>query len=358
MNIPARCIATAIGSFPHRDAHEALSVILKNVPNIPVWPQLPAYPKEGMINQYNEGMPGLVTREGKTFFDTTASSFDAELLHFYEDYLATLELESMPLDHTFAISNDYSRGIYAFLDELKKTDKTPLALKGQITGPVTLATSLKDQDGKDVYFDNRLREVVVKTLALKARWQIHQFRPLGVPVIIFIDEPSLAAYGSTAFLGISEDDVRNDIQEIIDLIHAEGALAGIHCCENTDWGMLIKTDCDILNFDAYGFFDKILLYADEVKQFLDQGKVLAWGIIPTGNADDIKKETCQPLVQRWDDALAALSKKGIDEKNVIEQALITPSCGTGSLTPALSQRVMELLREVSEELQQRYFAVQ
>ena len=355
--IPARCIATAIGSFPHRDAQEALAVILKNVPNIPVWPQLPAYPEEGMISQYNEGMPGLVTREGKTFFDTAAVSFDSALLRFYEEYLAALELESMPLEHTFGISRRCSRGIYALLETLQKNDEKPLAVKGQITGPVTLATSLKDQNGKNAYYDNRLREVVVKTLALKARWQIHRFRSLGVPVIIFIDEPSLAAYGSTAFLGISEDDVENDIQEIIDLIHAEGALAGIHCCENTDWEMLIKTDCDILNFDAYGFFDKVLLYAEAAKAFLDRGKVLAWGMVPTSNAEDIRNETSQSLVARWDDALAALSKKGIDEQKIIQQALITPSCGTGSLTPQLSQRVMELLREVSRELRRRYFAV-
>ncbi len=356
MHIPGRCLATAIGSFPHRDPADAIDIILKNAYNIPVWPQLPAYPEEGMISQYNEGMPGLVTRDKKTFFDTAASGFESELLNFYADYLAALDLDSMPLDHIFGISPSFSRGLYAFLTALRGKKDAPLAVKGQITGPVTLATSLKDQDGKSAFFDNRLREVIVKTLALKARWQIHQFRFLGVPVIIFIDEPSLAAYGSTAFLGISEDDVKNDLQEIIDTIHAEGALAGIHCCENTDWGMLLRTDCDILNFDAYGYFDKVLLYTDALQQFLRQRKVLAWGLIPTGNADDIRKETPDSLIERWDAYLDELSDKRVDRDMIIRQALITPTCGTGSLAPVLSQRVMELLREVSVALRQKYFA--
>jgi methionine synthase II (cobalamin-independent) len=358
MEIPARCRATAIGSFPHFQPDEAIRIILENAPEIPVWPQLPAYPEEGMIIQYVEGMPGLVTQDNKTFFDTSASRFESDLLAFYEHYLEALELDSMPEDHQFGLSRRFSRGMYALLDALHEGKGKPLAVKGQVTGPVTLATSLKDQDGKDAYFDARLREVVVKTLALKARWQIHQFRFLGLPAIIFIDEPSLAAYGSTAFLGISEDDVTNDIQEIIDVIHAEGALAGIHCCENTDWGILIKTGCDILNFDAYSFFDKVLLYVEAIKDFLQRDKVLAWGLIPTANADDIERETPSSLVRTWDAYLDALSTKGIDRRKVVQQALITPSCGTGSLTPELSQRVMELLREVSENLQQRYFASQ
>ena len=79
--------------------------------------------------------------------------------------------------------------------------------------------------------------------------------------------------------------------------------------------------------------------------------------ILTDNADDIQRETAPSLVQRWDDALTALTKEGIDKQKVVNQSLITPSCGTGSLAPELAQRVMELLREVSEILQQRYFSM-
>jgi methionine synthase II (cobalamin-independent) len=354
--IPAHCRATAIGSFPHIRADEALRIILDNVPDIPVWPQLPAHPEEGMVIQYSEGMPGLVRQDNKIFFDTGASRFEPDLLGFYERYLEALTLDPMPIDHQFGLSQNFCRGVYALLDALQEGKGKPLAVKGQVTGPVTVATSLKDQDGKDAYFDVRLREAVVKMLSLKARWQIHQFRFLGLPVIIFIDEPSLAAYGSTSFLGISGDDVRNDIQEIIAVIHAEGALAGIHCCENTDWDMIIETGCDILNFDAYSFFDKVLLYAEAIEGFLQEDKVLAWGLVPTANAEDIEKETPDSLIKQWDSYIDALSTKGIDQKKVVQQALVTPSCGTGSLTPGLSQRVMELLREVSGRLQQRYFS--
>lgn len=356
MTIPGLCQATAIGSFPHCSPEDAIRLILETIPRIPVWPQLPAHHNESMIIQYNEGMPGLVWRNNKLFFDTASPDFESGLMSFYESYLQALEMEAMPLDHRFGISPECSRGLYALLSALTRHKPALTAIKGQITGPVTLATSLKDQDGRNAYFDNRLREVVVKTLAMKARWQIHQFRFLEVPVIIFIDEPSLAAYGSTAFLGISERDVINDLQEIIEVIHAEGGLAGIHCCENTDWGILVKAGCDILNFDAYSFFEKVVLYAASVQEFLAHGKVLAWGLIPTGNPEDIAGETPDSLVQRWKGYIEVLSQKGIEPETAVRQALITPACGTGSLMPDVSQRVMRLLKDVSERLREEYLS--
>jgi len=354
MNFRAPCNATVIGSFPHAEADDALRVIMECVPTIPAWPQLPLYPEEQMVRQYNEGMPGLRMRGDTVFFDTSQPGFEAQLFEFYEEYLKALDMEQMPLNHKLGISPAYSRGFHSFCKALGEGGYTPLAVKGQIVGPLTLATTLTDQDKRSAYYDSRLREVVIKTLAIKAKWQIHQLRGMGVPVIIFIDEPSLSAYGSSAFLGISAEDVKNDLQEIIEQIHAEGALAGIHCCENTDWSLLIKADPDILNFDAYGFFDRLILYAHDLRDFIMRNKILAWGLIPTGNPEDIKKETVGSLIERWKGYVAALERLNIERKHIISQSLITPSCGTGALTPELSERVMHLLKEVSGVLQRDY----
>jgi hypothetical protein len=307
-----------------------------------------------MVRQYNEGMPGLRLREDTVFFDTSQPGFEAELFEFYEEYLKALDLEQMPLDHKLGISPAYSRGFHALYKKLVGADYKPLAVKGQIVGPLTLATTLTDQDKRSAYYDSRLREVVIKTLAIKAKWQIHQLRGIGVPIIIFIDEPCLSAYGSSAFLGISAEDVKNDLQEIIEQIHVEGALAGIHCCENTDWSLLIKADPDILNFDAYGFFDRLILYAHDLRDFIMRDKILAWGLIPTGSPEDIKRETAGLLIERWKGYVTALERFNIERKHIISQSLITPSCGTGALTPELSERVMHLLKEVSDNLQRDY----
>jgi len=47
-------------------------------------------------------------------------------------------------------------------------------------------------------------------------------------------------------------------------------------------------------------------------------------------------------------------KKGIPFERLIEAALITPSCGTGSLAEPTAERVLELTAKVSAEMRGRY----
>jgi hypothetical protein len=57
------CLPTAIGSMPHTNPDEACSIIMKYLPDIPFWPQLPGRsPRENMIIQFSEGFPGVVIK--------------------------------------------------------------------------------------------------------------------------------------------------------------------------------------------------------------------------------------------------------------------------------------------------------
>ena len=52
--------------------------------------------------------------------------------------------------------------------------------------------------------------------------------------------------------------------------------------QNTDWSLLLKSDIDVLNFDAYGFFDRLFLYKDDLVNFMNRGKHGIGGIVPRG----------------------------------------------------------------------------
>jgi hypothetical protein len=58
------------------------------------------------------------------------------------------------------------------------------------------------------------------------------------------------------------------------------------------------------------------------------------------------------LWQDWEDKTRQLAEKGMDPATVRTQSFITPSCGTGSLTPELSHKVLELTRGLSRRIQQ------
>jgi methionine synthase II (cobalamin-independent) len=346
----ADMLPVLIGSLPVRDHDDAVRLVFEATPDIPLWVQLPAHPEEGMMVQFLPGLPGVTGRDDRVFVDSAAATFEDALLKFYEDYLSATE-GAGSLDNTrFAMTQKEAPGFFAFLTALQNQPKAPKALKGQITGPVTLGTGLTDQDRRALFYDERLRDVIVKHLAMKARWQVEKLAGFGLPCIVFLDEPALAGFGTSAFVSISAEDVRGVLNEVIEAIHGAGGLAGVHVCANTDWSLILDSKADILSFDAYGFFERLALYEVPLKSFFDQGRVLAWGIVPTADSDEIDKVGTLSLLEKFEAHVAHLERLGIPRHTVHRQSLITPSCGTGSLAVEYARRVLDLTREVSARL--------
>ena len=361
------CLATTIGSLPHTDAHRATRLMLKSTPEIPSWVQFPKRDfHENMMMQFTEGLPALVQDGDRISFSTLTEDFAEQLTDFYERYLAATEegqnikTRSEALD-SFGISSRYAIGFSEFMACLVEPSVSGAAvmLKGQVTGPFTLGTNLVDQEGRCAYYDEQLRDVIVKTVAMKAMWQMERLGAFGLPVMIFIDEPSLLGFGKMTFLSVSREDVIRDINEVAAVIHAKGGLAGVHCEENTDWSLLMETDLDVLDFDAYDHIQGITLYPAELTRFFERGGCLGWGIVPTLDKDAAATETVESLLTRFDEGIEQFVAKGFDRELLRRRALITPSCGAGGvLTESLAERVLDLLRNLSTTIRTRYGFVQ
>jgi len=354
VNFTAGGLPTLIGSLPISDHKEAARLVLSHTPEIPQWVQLPVYKKEGMIAQFIHGMPGLSLEEDKSFVDTSDDWFENELIQFYEEYLAITESGKDFEKSRFVISPADAPGFFEFMEQIPSLGKPAVALKGQITGPFTLGTGVSDQNGRAIFYDDRLRDAMVKLLALKAGWQVRQLSKFGHPVIVFFDEPALAGFGSSAFIGISEDEITACFAEVIEAVHREGGLAGIHVCANAEWSLILDSPADVVSFDAYGFFDRFSLYPDHIRRFMAKGGILAWGIVPTMSQENIEKETAASLVLKWKEQTDQIEKLGINSSKIKAQSLITPSCGTGSLKLEYAIRVLQLTREVSDRVQREY----
>jgi len=338
--------ATGIGSFPHRDAKEVYPLILQNFPEIPFWPQFPKRSfLEGMIVQFSQGFPNLKWDEKKqsVWVDTT-QGFDEEVDRFY----ALVEKGAL---EPFQIKEDFARGI-RFIETLasEKHRGNMKYVKGQVTGPVTFGLALADQEQRPIFYEPTLREILIKHLSSKAQWMEKRFNDLlpGINTVIFFDEPSLSSFGS-AFSSLNREEVIFSLNECFDAVNG---LTGVHCCGNTDWSLLLSTDLDILSFDAYGYLETLALYPKELRKFLERGGLLAWGIIPT--SEEIEKEDSKSLVERFRVGVNSLSKKGIDP-TLLQRAIITPSCGTASLSIPLAERVCQITAEVSRQLKEKNF---
>ena len=343
------CLATGIGSMPHLDPAAALEMALRYLPEAPAWPQVPQKDfREKMDAQYSESLPGLILDESmKKLSFNTAGDLTGDLEKFFTRYLEN--------DYEyFRMSESYASGFHAFLKALDNgAAANARYLKGQITGPLTAGTSLKDDRGIDIIHHETLFDALVKGLTMKAVWQIEKLKPFGKPVIIFMDEPSMESLGS-AFSAVSSELVAEKINEIADAIHEAGGIAGIHCCGNADWSMIFSARLDIVNFDAFDYMEKVMLYPVDIRKFIGRGGALAWGIVPTGAFTGA--ETAGQLLSQLEAGMAFLSKKGVPRENILRQSLITPACGMGSLTTPKAEAILKLLKQVAEAMQHKIAA--
>jgi hypothetical protein len=352
------CLATTLGSLPHTDVAQGTELVLDSTPEIPCWVQFPKRTfYENMMVQFTEGMPALVEdTEGERFyFDVDSADYADELTDFYTRYLAATEAGDTDALDTFGLSSRYAAGFSEFVGRLPERLSSAVVLKGQVTGPFTLGTNLLDRNRRCSYYDDQLRDVVVKTVMLKAAWQMARLEPFGRRVMIFLDEPGLLGYGSQTFITVSREDIIADVNEVVATIHERGGLAGVHCEENTDWSLLMETDLDILDFDAYDHMQALTLYPAELHAFLERGGSLGWGIVPTLDREAAATATLPSLLGRFDQGVERLVSKGFDRECLLRRALITPSCGAGGvLTEPLAERVLDLLRQLSAILRDRH----
>lgn len=329
-------IPTGIGSLPHKDPVRACKLVLENLPEIPFWPQLPRRDfNEGMAAQFSENMPGLVLdRDKKRIYFDLSRDFQKDLETFYNKYL------QKEVDY-FRISQDFAPGLYEVIKQIQTRKENPLFIKGQITGPITWGLAVTDENNRAIIHNEVIADVVVKGLTMKALWQVKTFTDsLSLKSIIFIDEPSLTGYGS-AYVPLNRDTVLKYLNEVIKAIHSVNALVGIHCCGNTDWGMLLETPIDIISFDAYGFIDRFALYPKQIQAFLSRGGVIAWGMIPSGEVEE--EITVEGMLKRLRAGIDLLAKKGLDKDLLLTRSLLTPSCGLGTRTDPEAERLIQLV---------------
>ena len=203
-------LATTIGSLPHVNVPLGTRLMFSSTPELPSWVQFPKRrSSENMMRQFTEGMPGLVEDEKRFYFDSASTDFIAQMTAFFTHYLrVTEDGDPVALDQ-FAISGRYAAGFKEFVGRLGTRPTPVVALKGQVTGPFTLGINLMDQDERCAYYDDQLRDVIVKTVALKAIWQITKLKVYCDQIIILIDEPSLLNFGSQMFITVTREQIIN-----------------------------------------------------------------------------------------------------------------------------------------------------
>ncbi|MFA7695811.1 MAG: hypothetical protein WCX63_09775 [Methanoregula sp.] len=332
-------LATGVGALPHTDPVLACSDVLSIFPEFPYAPTLP---DRGLLESivFNDSaqLPGQLIREDRLLYDSTrdnTAAMEQVYLDFVEENFAPYGL-----DQTHAS---------AFSEMMTRQFPKAQVLKCQVTGPVTFGMQVVDADKRPIYYDSQLADVLSKMIALKARWCENEMQArTGVKeTLVVLNEPYLASLGSSV-VPLDKESVRSGWHDIASLV--KGGL-GIHCCSNTDWGFVIGLDPSVISLDAYGTAKEFLLYADAIREYMERGGVVAWGIIPA-EYKLFAAETVDSLYARYCAIRTQLAKQ-VPVELFDAQSLITPSCGirfadrNGAC--AIQQAAAEISRRIRAE---------
>lgn len=346
-------MTTAIGSMPYDNADHAAQVSLKL--DAPHWPQMSKFGQlEQMETQYCENIPcAVIDKEKNRLFFDTSVDYSEDFATFYENYLMALD-EGGNFDcSSLAITEPHSAGIYALERALQKLGKKVPFVKLQTIGACSFALSITDENKRALYYNDEFKDLITKAMSMKSVWQIEKFKPYAEQVICFVDEPIFSGFGSSTYVSVDRNDCVATLGEVVDCVHRAGAVAGCHCCGNTEWSILIDAGIDIVNFDSFAFGETIAMYPAHVKKHLERGGMLAWGAAPTSRV--IREQTVETLEAQLEAMMDNLAKvAGIDKQLICESALLTPACGTGSLELEEADMIYDLLPKLSARMREKY----
>ncbi|MBF5042825.1 hypothetical protein FGE12_10510 [Aggregicoccus sp. 17bor-14] len=328
---------TAVGSLPLTQLELALQAALQL--DIPALPQLPVgAPAEFMLPAALEGLPGLrADADGLCSVDPAA--FSAGRAAFEERLEAALapggSLEP------FEPSAAAARAWRPFLWEVEHR-KLALA-KAQLAGPFTVLGVVRGAAGPEL---PGLEDAVFRLLLARSLAMVRALRRAGTTPLFFLDEPGLYAFARAnprQLLALQH------LRLLVASLQREGALVGVHCCGNTDWGSVLETGVDVVSLDARLSLEPLLLARAALARFLEGGATLSLGIIPTDLAAGYSVE--ERVV-----SVAALLRAGLPEGHsaqaLAEHVLLTPACGLAMRSVVDAERILGELKQAQRLLRE------
>jgi hypothetical protein len=320
-------LATGVGALPHLDPEVACDAVLSIYPEIPYIPTLPKRGiRESIIFCDSARLPGGVIREDRLTIDTSRD-LPAEMEQIYLDYVEGNLAR-------YALTKDYASG---FMEMLGRDLPGCRVLKCQVTGPVTFGMQVVDKDRRPIYYDEQFADVLSKMIALRAGWCEAAMAGIrGVTrTVVVVNEPYFASLGSSV-VPVDMETVRSGWNDIASLVR-DGL--GIHCCANTDWEFVLSLRPSLLSFDAYSMAKEFLLYDSAAAEYLEEGGVIGWGIVPAEYAV-FSTTTRDDLYRRYMDIRKRMCDL-VDPSLFDAGSLITPTCGIQFGEQAEAEAIME-----------------
>lgn len=206
----------------------------------------------------------------------------------------------------------------AVMRRLRAAPPAHRLVKLQATGPVTLATALAHGAGRPAGHDDvaALAGEIATWLAANVADQVRRLTELGLDALLVVDEPALA-----------RSPVGGDDAALWDPLRAAAPAWGLHVCGVVPWELVARLEPDVLSFDVGRSMARDALPA--LRTIVRRGGRIAWGVLDPTDTADVTAAT-----QLAAGAIARLVRPGLSFDDATRRSMLTPTGGTGALTPA------------------------
>jgi hypothetical protein len=338
MPLPGNLLTTAMAVMPHKNVDRALRLALSV--DVPFWPQLPLFSYyEDMYVQASEHFPGIVLdMEKRTLrfsMDKFMNEFEETMTHFHEP-------------EYFDISDTYSV-VYGRFLSLDLSGRP--AIRGQLEGPISFGLNVIDQDDRPILFNDTIRPFMLEFMAKRANVQLNRLKERNPNAFMYVDEPGLQ-FVFSAMAGYTDVAARADMESFFSMVERP---RGVHLCGNPDWDFLLGLDIDILSLDIYTNSEVLVCYAASIRDFLERGGTLVWGIAPT-NAEAFEKDNIDLLQKRLKETWRTLEESGIDFELLLSRSMLSPAtcCLVNPDGDKTVEKAFETVQNLSSILREQY----
>ncbi|MEO6794837.1 MAG: methionine synthase [Mycobacterium sp.] len=223
-------------------------------------------------------------------------------------------------------------------------------VKVQAPGPLTLAAELELAGGHRVITDAGAVRDLAASLAEGLRvYRADLSRRLDTPVVVQLDEPSLAAAVAGRLAGVTALSTVPAIDEAV----ATGLLDGcaetvggevlVHsCASGFPWNVLQRSNIAALALDCTAVASADY---DQIGAFVESGGTVVMGLVPP--VAPARRQTVEELAA----AVAAITDRiGLPRSVLGERVGISPVCGMAGATAQWARTALGLVRQVGEVL--------
>ena len=162
------------------------------------------------------------------------------------------------------------------------------------------------------------------------------------PQLVVLDEPWFADLMSPGF-PIPPDEAVDIVSSAMAALPST-SVVGVHCCAPCDIAMLLASGPSVISVPVSA---DLVEWAGYITRFLDDGGIVAWGVIPTdGPIPTSADRNWRALSDVW----CSLVQLGCDPILLRQQSLVSPACGLSEHSVAVARRIARLTSDVGRRV--------